>query len=473
MISKLKKKNIPEEVDLNSYYRQYLQKADYGRVNGNFRDPILSQEGFSNAELAFLDPQISTCFLLTVFQVMNKNLFFAPDPSLTKRRDIKKSQQITDFLNFSLKRVKGSITKLKFDLLTSKFFGTSFLELVYDVCSNGKYKGYYFYPRIKAKRTGLWDFSYDEKGNVNGYKSLISKDVFPLNKFMSMSWLPLWDNPNGSPDYVKIRKFFKAKSEYIVFVVSLGARQSKGKQSILKGDEDLSGGNNETHKEVLNKLNDYLSVYLPKSYEVEFNKFDTSLLKDFLDVLRWLDSQIAIAMLSNSLTTNENQKSGSYAMAKAQIETGTFTFTDYACTTIIDIFEEQYAKPLIDLNFDPDLFPEELYPVAKLESPEKIDHKYQAEVDEILQRLGILDLDTEVDLQNRRNLYNLPDNPELFEKNMKEDEIDMTEIINKIIDIENKNNLGNKLSTILKETYQSVNEPDLSMYDDDLDEEEE
>ena len=466
----MKKEKIPQEVDLNSYYRDFINRADYGRINGNHRDPILSQEGYSNAELAFLDPQVSACFLITVFQVMNKTLKFYSDKNLTKRRDIKKSQEIADFLNFTLKKVKGAITKLNYDLLTAKFFGASFLELVYDICPYGKYKGYYYYPRIKAKRTGLWDFSYDEFGNVNGYRSLINKQVFPENKFMSMSWLSLWNNPNGTPDYAKIRKFSKPKSEFIVFLLSLGARQSKGKQSILKGDEDLSTGNNETHQEVLNKLNDYLSVYLPKNYEVEFNKFDTSLLKDFLDVLRWLDSQIAIAMLSNSLTTNENQKTGSYAMAKAQIETGTFTFTDYACTSIIDIFEEQYAKPLIKLNFDPEIYPEELYPVAHLEAPQHIDYKAQAELDEILQRLGLLDLDTEIDLQNRRNLYNLPDNPEIFEKNVKDP--DMSDIINKIIDIENKNGLGNKLSTILKQSL-DVEEPDLSMYDDDLDEEEE
>lgn len=472
MAAPFTKTDIPEETDLISHYREVLEGADEGRIYGNTRDPILKKEGFSNAELAFLDPQVKACFLITVFSVMNKQLSWTPPKNLSKKRDIKKSQEMADFINFSLRKLRGADIQLRFDLLTCKFFGYSFVELVYDVIQKGKYKGYYHYSRAKAKRPGLWAFNFDEKGNVNGYKSLLQTNplnalfnldfskqnvneaaeqkVYPLNQFMSMSWLPLWNNPYGTPDFASIRKFWKAKKEYIVFLLSLGARQSRGKQSILKGDGGISEGNNSEHKTVLKQLNDYLSVYLPKNYDVDFHSFNSKILEDFLAVLRWLDIQIATAMLSNSMTTNQNEKTGSHAMAKAQIETGTFSFTEYACRVMTDVLEEQYARNLFELNYDLDKYPEEIWPECKLIDPEYTDLEKQAKIDEILERLGILDFSTETDLLNRRSLYNLPENPELFEKH-EQQKMTATDFISLVEDLEKQSGMNPDISKKLKE----------------------
>lgn len=414
-----RKSKTPKEFNLNSHYRVLMEGPDAGRTLGNIRDPIYGQNGgFSEAERSFLDPQVSACYLLKVFAVLTKDICFKlPKRRVLKKREQKKSQEIAEFLHFTLEKIKPSDMQLRFDLLTCSYFGHSFVERVYDVIKteSRKYRGYTYYSRAKAKRPGLWAFSFDENGNVNGYQSLINNRFkADIRQIMSMSWLPLWGNPYGTGDYLKVRRFEKAKREFIIFMLSLGARQSKGKQNIVKGEADLSDDNDAEHEQLLDDLNNYLSVYIPKKYDLQFEKFDTKALEDFLKVLRWLDTQIATAMLSNSMTTNQNESSGSYAMADAQIQHGTVSFENYACRIMEACLDDQYAEDLIRLNYDLEEYPEEIWPKCELITPEHIDLKYQAELDTILDNLGVYDLSTKTDLKHLRDKYNLPENPELF-----------------------------------------------------------
>ena len=456
-----KNNQIPSEFDLNSFYRYLMEGADAGRSLGNIRDPIYSKYGgFSEAERAFLDPQVSACHLLKVFAVLNKEIIFKPACNLTKKRDIKKSKDIADFLNFAVKKIKPSDIQMRFDMLTSMFFGYSFTELVYDVIkgTSKKYNNYYYYSRAKAKRPGLWAFHFDNYGNIDGYQSLLDKSfIADIRQIMAMSWLPLWNNPHGTGDYLKIRRFEKAKREFIIFLLTLGARQAKGKQNIVQGDSDLSDEAGSQHEELLDQLNNYLSVYCDKKYDLKFEKFDTQALEDFLKVLRWLDTQISIAMLSNSMTTNQNEKSGSHAMAAAQIEHGTYSFESYACQIMANALDDQFAKNLIYLNYDLNEYPEELHPYAELIDPEHINLEAQAQLDELLSRLGILDLNTKADLIDRRLKYNLPDNPELFNDEEEaagadsEDKLSIKAVINLVRKLERQMSKDSSISKKIQE----------------------
>lgn len=447
IINDISKNNIPDEVDLNSYYTYWVEAADQGNFFG--RHATLREETYTNAEHAFFDPQVSACFLVNAFSVMKKDIVFEPVNKDLKKTEIKKSEEMAAFLNHTLEKFGKSKDQFLFDAMTAKFFHNSFQELVYDILkdSGSKYNGMYYYKRIKAKRPGLWDFSPDDHGNIDGYISLIkgTSTVFPLYKMFHLAWLPLFGNPHGAGDFARIRRFWKMKKEFIIFIMALGARQSKGKQSILKGDPDLSTGNDTKHKEALKKLNDNMSLYIPKSYDVDFNKFDTKILEDFERVINMIDRQIAMAMLSNSMTTTQNTEAGSYGMAKAQIQEGTYSFSDYACRRIERAMDLQYAKNLILLNYDLTKYPETVHPKCKLKEQETKDTEKQARIDTMLNALGILDLDTEIDLKEKRKYYDLPENKELFD-NL---ESEISEI---------KERMKDSIAGIEKDKYLSQNE---------------
>ena len=412
---KTTKDKLFEEIGLNSQYRQHFKRMDIGLKE---IDSILTRETMSEAEKCFLDPQVSTCFLLLAFSLMKKKLKFeAIDEGL--KRDINKSKKTADFMNFSLKKLgEGGEKQLIFDLFTMKFFGWSLVEKVYSLLDNSqskKWNGYFYYKYCQAKRIGLWDFVYNEAGRVVGYKSLIDKSqVFPKEKFMSISYLPLFGNKNGLPDFNRVWKYWDAKCEFIIFLLDLGARLSKGRQSALK-NTGTQGNITDAEKEsILEDLSENLNIYVPAGFELTFHNFDTGALQYFLAVLKWLDSQIAIAMLGSSLSVNESQGAGTNAQSQVHNE-NKYTFESYAEALICDEFEESFMKDLLKLNFNNEEYPEEIYPKCVLEYDKEETDNEKADLMKKLKDIGILDTDTETDLNYLREKFNLPENKELFD----------------------------------------------------------
>jgi hypothetical protein len=410
-------KKLLQEAGLNSIYREYLKSIDAGLYGGNKPGRLLQREKYSEAERYFMDSQVSTCFLLTVFPIMSKQVVFKPIQQ-GKRSELKKSKEIADFLNYSLRKIKkGGVRQLQFDLMTAKYYGESFVELVYGLLNQGKYDQYYYYPQAKAKRTGLWDYVYDQFENIIGYRSLLEPDkIWPKEKFMNLSWLPFFNNPHGTGDFESIWKPANAKEELIINLVDLASRQAKGKQNILQGGPTDPETVEAEHKTVLKNLNDNLSVYLPEGYEVKFEHFKTEQLTNYLDAIRFFNSEIAVKMVGSSLAVNESsQGTGTYAQSKVH-QGNMFTFEDYAEGILCDCFDEQYAPNLIRLNYDISKYPEEIWPYCELVPPENIDLNLEVTKDQALKNLGVIDTDTETDMNYLRTKYNLPDNDELFLK---------------------------------------------------------
>ena len=438
-----------EEAGLNSVYRNYIKRIDKGLLGANKQGDILSREGYSRAEKAFLDPQVSTCFLLLTFSIMKKDVVFEPIQE-GKKRDINKSKELANFLNFSIKKLQdGGVRQLQFDLMTAKFFGWSLIEKVYDILSpeqSNKYQGYYYYKFMKAKRTGLWDFVYDDKDNVIGYRSLLQKEkVWSKKKFIRLSNLALFNNPNGTADFDKIWKFQDAKDEFIIFILTLGSRLQKGRQTILKGTN--GGAYDKTEiTQILKDLVENLSVYIPTGYEIDFSNFDVGALQHFLTVLRWLDSQIAIAMIGSSLAVNESQGAGTNAQSTVHMQ-NTFTFEEYLQGIICDALEESYMTDLIEWNFDTTQYPQEIWPTVKLILPDGTTDIEKIAIYEKLKSMQVIDTDTEIDLNYLREEFNLPDNPELFTK-IEETQLENSNPDNLNIDNNKDNEVNQQVDTI-------------------------
>lgn len=404
--------NLLKEIGLDSPIRNHYKKLDQGLLQSNQQSYILEREGYSQAEKCFLDPQVSTCFLLSVFEIMCKKVVFEPNIQ-GKKSEIKKSREMSDFLNFTLKKIKnGGIKQLQFDLMLAKFFGFSLIEKVYgnfDIDQSSKYQNYYYYSNLKSKRTGIWDFVYDDYQNIIGFKSLLQKDIiYPLDKFLYLSYLPKYNNPNGTPDFDKVWKFWDAKTEFIISSATLGMRLSKGKQIFLKGTNNGAYDKSEI-KEVLKNISDNLSVYIPIGYEIILNDLNTSVLNDYQSMIKYFNSEIAIALLGASTSVNESQGAGTNAQSKVHMENQK-SFQEYSEGIFCDCMEEQYAHNLLKLNFD---YPEEYYPKCSLISEKKEPAIDRLNKFKLLKELGVMDFNTQIDLDIVRQDSELPENPEL------------------------------------------------------------
>lgn len=413
---KIKVDDLYKEIGLNSIYQSHYKGMDQGL--GDKPDEVLTRERFTEAERCFNDPVVSACFLILAFSLMKKKITFKSIEEGLKR-DINKSKKMADFLDFSLEKLEeGGTKQLIFDMFTAKFFSWSLVEKVYNVLNSSqskKWAGYFYYQYLPAKRIGLWDFHRNEAGRVIGYISLIDRrQIYSKNKFLRISYLPLFGNPNGKGDFAKVWKFWDAKCNLIMFMVDLAGRLSKGRQAVLKNNGTAGTIDNDEKNNLLQALSENLNIYLPTGFDLEFSNFDTGALQYFLQVLRWLDSQIAIAMLGSSLALLESQGAGTNAQSTVHVE-NKYTYEEYVEGLITDELDSSYRNDLLKLNFNNEEYSEELYPKACL-----VDDTEESKLDQVslyksLKEMGVIDTDTQIDLNYLRENFNLPDNPELFD----------------------------------------------------------
>lgn len=409
------KDRLMEEAGLNSYYHYYYKRIDKGLNGGQKQSSIYDRfGGYAEAEASLTDPVVSTSFYLSILPILQKKIVFKPITE-GKKINIKKSKEMADFFNFTIKKLKnGGEKQLLFDLLLAKFFGCSFIEKVYNNLETGKYANYFYYSNMKSKRNGLWDFAYDEKDNVIGFKSLIDPSkIWSKRKFMSMSWLPTFNNPNGNGDFPKIWKFYDSKKEFIIFTLEKGARIVKDRQIILQAKEGTTSSTSE-HTDILRKLIKNLSAYIPNGYDVKEFVFDPRGLEYFLKIIREMDSQMARGFLGSSTLVNESTTgAGNYNTAENN-KSNASLYTDYAEGLVKDTIEEQYMFDLAELNYNKIDFPEEIYPTVELVLDKEINFSVESAIDKFLIDTGIADVDTEADLIHFREKYNLPENEALF-----------------------------------------------------------
>jgi hypothetical protein len=430
-----------KEIGQNSVYRNHYKRYDAGLNN---RDSMLYKEGYSQAEKCFLDPQVSTCFLLSVFEMMSKKIVFT---GITggKKTDIKKSKELAKFLQFSLDKLEnGGVKQLQLDLALAKFFGFSLIEKVYGMIDKSQsilYENHIYYKNLKAKRTGLWDFVYDEFDNITGFKSLVNNTqntIYPKERFLFLSYLPKFGNFNGTPDFDKVWKFWDAKTEFIIASATLSSRLAKGKQIFLKGTNNGAVDDSTDTSEILEDIAENLAVYIPLGYDVIINDLNSGVLKDLESFIKYFNSEIAVGMLGAATSVNESQGSGTNAQSEVHMKNQKL-FQNYFEGIILDCIKEQYAKPLLKLNYD---YPEEIYPDVSFELEKEKTVKEILEELKDLKLLDVLDTTTEIDVNYIRQIANLPENPELFEKIQ-----DMQDSTNDNINSDKEDDLNNNENT--------------------------
>lgn len=443
------------DLGYNSYYRNLLLTADAGLLGGNKRGQVFNAFGFTQAETFFRDAQVKASFNAFSYPILSRKPVFNP------ASDDPKAVELTDFMNWSITKVRGSIIQLMYDILTADYYGNAKIEKRFTLNTTGKYKNMYCYKSFHKKRTGLWDFVYDQEtdSEVVGIKSLVDleKRTFPLEKFIYSSGLTIDDNPNGQGTYESIAKLVTAKNEILIFMLSLASKQSNSKLPVLT----IKNGADEAEvKRILNKIKKGLGIALPSGYELELHDYKTDNTQWFLDILKWLDSQIALAILGNSTSINESQGAGTNAQSKTHKETGTDPKINIWCHLITEIFEEQYMKTLIEMNYDTNIYTEEFYPTCSLVEVSKKDKKSITEWLKDAQESGFMDFTTKTDFDYARKELDLPENDEALQKvsdekinsNLDDQDKKIIELATKLADFgTTKEDVINELELMLEE----------------------
>lgn len=446
--------DLKEDIGLNSLYRLRFKRIDEGLNKGNKQATLLDVKGYATAELALKDSAVFSAWFLCVSNTLCKKPIAKPITE-GKKKDLLKSKQKADFYNFAFKKIEeenlGGFRQLATDILVNIHYGTCFVEKIYDTIKTGKYKDYYYNPSFKAKKNGLWDFEYDNKDNIIGYKSLLKADkIWSKSKFISIPFFMSWNNPNGNGRFEQIWKFFDAKHEFFIFMLEKGARLVKDKQIFVKEVAGTVGNSSKEHQDLLNKIKNHLVVFIPAGYDIVAENFDAQALQEFLAIFRELDSQIVKAYLASSTIINESTTgAGNYNTAKNN-ENNMTAYQKIADEMLLQALKGQVIKDWSILNFDPNQFPEEIEPTIELEMEKEEDTKAEIEKDEKLLAMQILDVSTEEDLYYLREKYNLPENESIF--------------IEKEVELQNKKQLASDLNQNDANNVDTSNNTDSGFY---------
>lgn len=384
-------KNAGAEFAVNktsSYIEETLDEGIYGYST---RSELLQTKGFTEAERCKKDAQVKANLDMLIFSVTGKNFV------INSFDDNEESKHLKEFIEFTLDSVDGSIQDMLYEVCLGIFYGYSILEKVYKICDFGKFANTRIYKAFKAKRPGAYGFILDDYDNILAVQSLINSINLPKEKFIIYSWKKEFSNPYGSATFDSVWKFWWAKSE-IIKQMLIGVSKNASGMVVAKIPNGADSALINSAKNVVSNALANAGIIIPESLQLEFVSKDGKSQSDiYINSLKWLDSQIALAIVGNALTTNESQSGGSYAQSKVQSGVSSI-YSKYLEKTIEELVNEQIIKPLIKFNFGN----VENYPTFQIIADEQKNLTEFNTNAEKLVNMGAIDLNNENDLNKVR-----------------------------------------------------------------------
>lgn len=399
------------DIAFGSIISDFIEVFDSGITPYHTRSEILTKKQFAEAQRSEKDPQIQAClklFKLSALQldlnVKNTN----PDNPL--------SQELTEFTQYMLsdKAFRGTLGMSLYRVLSAIFYGYSISEKKMEYEEFGRWKGKLTVKELKTKKPGMYGFKVSPYDEIEAIRNLYTHELLPKGKFFIYTWMDDFSNPYGSPVFDVIYPFWYAKKELMKLLVLYLAKYASPtldvniltKTKAAKAEAD----------KIIKVFQTSAGIRHTNDLEVKLLEASRSGQNPYLEALNWLNGEMAKAILSNVLSTNEGTNgAGSYSMSKIH-HAVTTTLVEFLSKTLADAIYQQIVVPMLKWNFDPTKYTPDLYPEITFSSTEKTDIKLMAEVFKILHELGYIDND-EFDSNFVRFICEIPEKPkEEFEE---------------------------------------------------------
>ncbi len=389
------------EVAINEFIKEFEERFDAGIFGFTTYSEVMHEIELSELQRNKLDPQIKSTLSTLIYSVMQKLLTFTAKDETEQAIDLK---EFSELIISSLETIPFSVT-LSSMLETKIYYGFVIAEKVYKLFENKKYKFKRLLKDIKVKRVGQVGFQIDRFNNIIGIKSLMNNNrVYPLSKFLYSTFNPEFDNHYGSGviEYVNKLSWLKGK---LLEQYSLGLAKKAVPASVIKVD-DISDPNTMTYaKRLLKILKKGGGAVVPSDIQYETNIESTGQEGSYIQAMDWIDSQIAKAILGNTLTNNEGiNGTGSFAQSQTHMQV-TSIYSNYLEILVLDLIQKQVIYPLLKLNFDEINYPEDIYPIISLENSDPAKRKLDINTITALTDKGFINPKNLSDLNKIRKMY--------------------------------------------------------------------
>ncbi|MCE5314500.1 MAG: DUF935 family protein [Armatimonadota bacterium] len=326
-------------------------------------DDLIGKRGYAVYDLMQRDAQIQACLMIKKFSLISHG--WEVHPASNDPEDIR----VADFVRWALDDMRGSILDVLYNVLDALAKGFSVMEINYRMLDDAPYPGKIGLASIKSKDPSTFVFDMDEYMNVRslrrspgcGTTSILSADGrgeegLPPEKFIVYSYLPKYESPYGTSDLRAAYKHFWSKdvlTKFLnVYLEKYGSPTAKGsyKRGMSKQAQD------ELLK-LLDKIQQETAIVIPEDVQIELMESQRGGQAGYLEAIQFHDRQIAKAILTQTLITDESASTGSYAMAKVQLSVLKMCLQKLKRDLEETVMREQLIRRLVDYNFNVTAYP--------------------------------------------------------------------------------------------------------------------
>jgi phage gp29-like protein len=337
---------------LQQFLDGFVQAFDSGLITTTGKSILEEKEGLEVFAEMMRDPQIKSCIGVKKYAIISNRWFLLPPKG---EQENTKARDILDFVEWNLGELLGQTGIGLDDILSAFEYGRADSEIVWDVVKSGKWAGKYYIKELKQKNIGYIAYEMDQYDNIKTFKVTDKQgnvQTVPRDKMVHYAWSPEFENPYGIPDLGACYIWYWLKKAMYKFSTVYGEKFAAPipvftlEKIITAADRALL----ETAAKDFQITNSFI---LPKGVTLDLKGNDNSGGDYFIKMMQFCDSQIAHAILFQSLTTNENMKTGTHAQAKVHQDT-----LWYLLAKIQDdlerIVEQQIIQRMIEVNFTGD-----------------------------------------------------------------------------------------------------------------------
>ena len=315
-------------------------------------DDLIGKRGYSVYDLMQRDAQVRACLSIKKLAVLSHGWQVHPASNSPLDR------QVADFVRFALEDMRGSILDVLYNVLDALAKGFSVLEINYRVIDREPHRGRVGLSSIKSKDPSTFSFDTDEFMNLRGLGRVGLRDdaILPPEKFIVYSHMPQYESPYGTSDLRAAYKHFWSKDLLIrfmnLYLEKYGSPTAKG--SYKRGTPRAA---QEELLKVLDRIQQETAVVIPDDVQIGLLEASRGGEAGYLQAIEFHDKQIAKAILSQTLMTDEGTRVGSFALAKVHLDVLKMCLNKLKRDLEESVMREQLIRPLVDYNFDVSAYP--------------------------------------------------------------------------------------------------------------------
>ncbi len=367
----------------NTLLTQVFQEFpfDSGLLTATGRSQLEEKEGLDMMEQMSRDPQVVAAHTLKRNAIISGN--WTVEPYSEKEDDIK----IADFVRYNLRQLLGNTGMGLKPLMSAFLYGRSVAEILWEPIQNGQWAGLYKICELKGKNIGAIGFSMDEYNNILKIQvsnptadNLQRQQLIDPFKVVHYAWNGDFDNPYGKPDLCSVYPWWWAKKTFYKYSLVYGDKYASPipefnieRKLSVEEEQVLDNAAKNFH------ISNYFKT--PKGVKMTLHQASGTGGAFYIQVITALcNAEIARAILAQTLTTNENSKTGTFSQAEVHQDTLHVVLDEVRNDIEMRVVRDQIIKRMVDVNF-PNV---EGYPIFEFD---EFDPEYLAAVASAMQTL--------------------------------------------------------------------------------------